>query len=715
MAAYAQPVESNAAASHQLFNFLKAELAPHPGIYSTLARIVIATLITFLIAATFRMPYAAITLYSVFTIDRSSHRAAMIRAAESIVFISIGVGIALLGVELFVQFPLLTFIWYAGELFLAAFLIRTTRLPGPAMNMSMAMYSVHNIWERPYPAAPHLEQTLWVWLTLCLGFVISILVEFAFVQEKPLAQIEAGLDGRLRAVSSFFAAMAAQLSGAVRERQAVLSYASVGTASIRHIIFSLRNTDQSLRSQLLAINTVTALTARLIDVSATIDSAVRLSDEDGQRLKALAGEIDRIRAAYHAHGTIHASGYQPSFGPSDCIPALPELERAVVHIPTAFSASHPQDNDPGMQALEPQEPLSIFLPDAFANPGYLLFAFKTMLASVFCYITYSALDWPGLSTSVVTCLVTALNTTGATKQKQLLRLTGAAFGGLLALVSLVFLLPEIDSITGVTILIAAVSTLSAWFALASPRLSYFGLQTALAFYLALIQDYSATTQLAPARDRALGVLLGLGMMWLIFDALWPVSAVGHMQAGLARNLRLLAQLITALDQPDRLAAIQTIRRLRDRIQGGFAAVHGHADSVLFEFGSPDRRRNLMLRDAALRMQAALRTLFVVQIAISHYRTQVVPENIPLGVKQAQQAFDQALSAWLVQVADAVVELRHAASESQLNEAFEQYENALVPWARRVTSDWVKTRLSGILALSGQAVNLAGGLSTISFT
>ncbi len=214
-------------------------------------------------------------------------------------------------------------------------------------------------------------------------------------------------------------------------------------------------------------------------------------------------------------------------------------------MPTAFDASHTE----GDELLESHEEVPIFLPDAFTNNGYKLFALKTTCAAMLCYVTYSALAWPGISTAVVTCMVTALNTTGATKQKQLLRLLGATAGGLVAIAALVFVLPELDSITSVTLLVAAVSTFSAWFVLASQRLSYFGLQTALAFYLAFLQDYRASTQLSEARDRAVGVLLGLSMMWLVFDNLWPVSALEHMKAGLGRNLQLLADIITDSRQP----------------------------------------------------------------------------------------------------------------------------------------------------------------------
>lgn len=708
MASYAQPVTDRSEASPRLWRWLIAELVPPPGIYPKLARIVVTTVITFIIVATFQMPYAAITLYSVFTIDRSSRRAALLRAIESIVAVSIGVVIALAGIMLVAQLPLLTFVYYAAELFLVAFLIRTTRLQGPAMNMGMAVYSVHNVWQQPYPAGVHMEQTLWVWLTLCLGFAVSVGVEFAFVRENPFGQIVAGLSGRLRALTSLYSDIASDSLKRISASEAVLAYADKGTASIRNLVVLLRSTDPQLHEQLLAVNTMSALVARLVDISATIDPNVIPTDEDRVRLNVLAAELSRVTEALQQTGIVTPANYETTEQPSDAIPLLPELERTTAMIPTAFAASENQA-DPAVQMLATEEHLRVFIPDAFTNPAYKLFALKTMFAAILCYVTYSAFAWQGISTSVVTCLVTALNTGGATKQKQLLRLTGATAGGLIALGALVFLLPEMNSITSVTLLVAAVSAFSAWFALVSPRVSYFGMQTALAFYLALIQNYSASTELAPARDRALGVLLGLAMMWLVFDNLWPISAASEMKTGFAANLRLLAQLITTLDNPDRIAAIRTIRSLRDRIQSGFAAVHSNADSVLFEFGSRDRQRHLALRDLILRLQATLRSLFVVEIAICQYRTQVVPGTRPPEVRDAQRQFDDEFATTLEETAAAVDNGQPVNVRTGLAQELERLRAVVMPWDRSLTDRWVRTRIAGIQELLGQAVRLASDL------
>jgi multidrug resistance protein MdtO len=90
--------------------------------------------------------------------------------------------------------------------------------------------------------------------------------------------------------------------------------------------------------------------------------------------------------------------------------------------------------------------------------------------------------------------------------------------------SQVFILPYLDSIAGFTVLFILVTVMASWFMTSSPRLSYFGLQLALAFYLINLQEFSMQTSLPIARDRVVGILPGLFMMWLVFDQLWGSSA-----------------------------------------------------------------------------------------------------------------------------------------------------------------------------------------------
>ena len=116
------------------------------------------------------------------------------------------------------------------------------------------------------------------------------------------------------------------------------------------------------------------------------------------------------------------------------------------------------------------------------------------------------MDWPGISTAVFSCLITALSTIGASKQKQFMRLSGAFVGGALGIASLVFILPSIDSVTGISLVIAPGTAFSAWFWTASPRINCFGIHVALGFYLTVLQGFSEGTSAHPSAEDAFATL-----------------------------------------------------------------------------------------------------------------------------------------------------------------------------------------------------------------
>jgi uncharacterized membrane protein YccC len=129
----------------------------------------------------------------------------------------------------------------------------------------------------------------------------------------------------------------------------------------------------------------------------------------------------------------------------------------------------------------------------------------------------------------------------------------------------VFILPYIDSIAGFTVLFAAAISIGAWFATSSPRLSYFGVQVSVAFCLINLQEFRFQTSLAVARDRVIGVLLGLFIMWLFFDHLWSTPAGVEMERTLVSALRLLAKLARRPDSTDLRKEIESSYALRESL------------------------------------------------------------------------------------------------------------------------------------------------------
>jgi multidrug resistance protein MdtO len=216
--------------------------------------------------------------------------------------------------------------------------------------------------------------------------------------------------------------------------------------------------------------------------------------------------------------------------------------------------------------------------------------------------------------------------------------------------SQIFILPYLDSIAGFTVLFVLVTGVAAWFLTSSPRLSYFGLQVALAFYLINLQKFAMETSLSIARDRIVGILLGLFMMWLVFDQLWGAPAAVEMKRTFISNLRLLAELAREPLSKELKVATQRDYALRETINANFDEVRSLADAVLFEFSS-SRQQDLALRDRIRQWQPQLRMLFLMRIVLWKYRDQLPGLELPTPVAMAQQEFDHHLATTLDGMAD----------------------------------------------------------------
>jgi multidrug resistance protein MdtO len=450
-------------------------------------------------------------------------------------------------------------------------------------------------------------------------------------------------------------------------------YATVGSSRLRRLILRSEYSRQ-FKAQM---STAIALVGRLVDIAGSFQLALSertgaIDPADRQRCLRLADEV-KLLCEDLMQQQLPREFKRPLQELPSQLPFLPTMERTAALIPKAFSGAESVDEFIAAP-LDEEVPAPLFVADAFSNPAHLQFALRGTLAAMVCYITYTALDWPGLSTSVLTCFITALSTIGSSRQKQVLRLAGAGLGGFVfGMGAQIFVLPYLDTIAGFIVLFAVVTAISAWIQTASARLSYLGVQLALAFYLINLQEFAIQTSLSIARDRVIGVLLGLLSMGLFFDLLGVRNAVDEMYALFARNLEMFAELAEQLLEEDQIKAIRRIRQLRDQISAGFQAVNAQSDAVFLEFG-PSRPRKIQIREDIRRWQPAIRTLLLVQITSVQYLLQKPLSDLPEPIAQAAIGFEsdiaQVMRAMAREVSgnqvDAVPDIRLSAARVQQN-------------------------------------------------
>jgi multidrug resistance protein MdtO len=184
-----------------------------------------------------------------------------------------------------------------------------------------------------------------------------------------------------------------------------------------------------------------------------------------------------------------------------------------------------------------------FVEDAWTNPSHSHFAFKATLAAMLCYTIYTSLDWWGIHTAMITAILVVQGSSAATLHKSALRITGCLIGGLLGLGAIIFVVPRMQGITELVLVVSAVSFIAAWVTTGTERLSYVGLQLAIAFFLSVMGGPQPETNLDTFRNRLVGILLGVVVTGTIFAWLWPERATDERKRTLASAVRLLSTLI----------------------------------------------------------------------------------------------------------------------------------------------------------------------------
>jgi multidrug resistance protein MdtO len=665
---------------------------------------VIAATLVMVICMTFRIHYSYQGAVYALLISRENLRVTLQSAGTALLATCIGAAYLLISAWFVISVPVLHFFWIIVSFFAAFYAFSTMTNYGAAAIFAFTVALGVPLWDRHVSAETNVENTLRVVLAALIGVVVTAVVELALARIKPGDNVVQPIAERLAAVESLLARYAegGPVDHATEKR--VIRLGMLGTSTLRRV---LRHSDYSpqYRAQM---SGVVSLVGGLVDVAATLTQFLfEPSSTDQKQLRNLVGAIASIRTDLMNRRIPVSIQFNPNDRPSRGVPLLLEMEKKVALISQVVAGSKSMD-----EYLPPSDDLpraKLVVPDALTNPEHLKFALKGCLAASLCYIIYNSIAWPGISTAVTTCLLTGLTTIGSSRQKGILRIAGALIGGfLIGMGSQMFILPYLDSIAGFTVLFILVTALASWFMTSSPRLSYFGLQAALAFYLINLQDFAAQTSLSIARDRVVGILLGLFMMWLVFDHLWGSRAAVEMQKTFVSSLRSLAQLEREPLPGEKRVAIQRCYSLRETINTYFDQVRALADGVLFEFG-PSRQKDLTLRDRIRRWQPHLRTLFLIRVALLKYRLRLSGFDLPEPVELAQQEFDEELAKVLDGMADRMVG-KVSERKDNLEHSFEHLEQTIRSCCSEGPQELPTAELQTFLALSRSIESVTMSLS-----
>ena len=684
------------------WKFVRWEVAPYPGRVNTVIRMTVTATLAMFIVVTFRIPNAFLAALYAILLARENLTATW-HGARILVLGFVGATLyTLLGVMLFRDYPLTHFFWVIGSLYLVFFVLRTTTNYAAALAFAIPIGITLPLWDRPLPSEVQVEGTLWPVLIIAIAAGVTVATEALYRSFDRSDPLISSVDDMLHAVQQVAESIAGSRPLPKPILDKILQYRMIGTGRLR-VTLLRQGLDPTRRAERGAM---ISLAGRLIALTGDLErTASRLDGDDVIRLRTLSQRLGTIRAELCKSGIISASSPMLDGRPSSGFAMLQEMERTVALFGEAFQRDETVDGP--QKAPRRDWWRAAFVPDAFQNPEYLRFAFAGCLAASVCYFLYNALDWPGIGqTCVITCIVTALSTVGMSLQAQFLRLAGFVAGGVvLGISAQILILPGIDTIFGFALVFAAGTAIAAWFATSSPRLSFFGVQMALSFYFVNLQGSHVETDLTIARDKAMGVLLGILAMGFIFDRFGTKSDEEQLHKLLVRNLRMLAEFsVFAVSSPAAIAASQ-FSRLRSQINDNFASMESETDAVRFEFEFRNQRaKDIGECERIQRAQPALRAIYLLELSLHSYRAR---RDINYALTQQQaQALDRFLNtysdelthmaAWIAREEDAPMRF----GDDSIRQLLRTFESNVTPGSLVIT-DICQKMNSSLLTLSSE--------------
>lgn len=581
---------------------LRQELLPFHGRLAGALRTTLASCCALVLMMVLQTPAVAPGLYLIFLISYETPYLSFRSSVSSLFFQSVGVAAALLLVILFGNDPMARVLGTAAFSFIAAFLLRACARPGVGMNFGVFSLTSLALWDAHAPAEQLVHNCLWPVATGAIGVSCAVAVEYLFTRRDPFYALKREFEVRMQSLETFFRTLRnpdEQIAFSLSARK-IVQFAFAGQGKMLALLQEVGTRHDGSEEYLENLPLLLPLLGRVLDLSANLalelsSNQSPLSATQTQYLADLCYSIRERREVIFIE-TENLKGEEDAL--TEIGRVLREMQSRRLAAPTVARVKRTHSGKKGVPPW--------FVPDAWTNPEYVVFGLKIALCSTLCYVLYMALNWPGISTAVLTVLITGLSSTAAISQKMIFRWIGSALGGVIfGIGSMVLLFPNMELITSLVLLVGSVTFIASWVA-RSPHFGYIGFQIAFSFYLVAFETFSIPTSMAPGRDRLIGIAIALLVMWAIFFQVKPEKTVSKMRAVLAKALNYQSKLVSLESEiPEREAKGA---RLRELIARELVAVRSMAELLPYEIGM-DRKRSMEEGERILQAGIAAGSLF----------------------------------------------------------------------------------------------------------
>jgi hypothetical protein len=231
----------------------------------------------------------------------------------------------------------------------------------------------------------------------------------------------------------------------------------------------------------------------------------------------------------------------------------------VLHLPPEAREALPPDGGP---------PVARRLLPPF-DPYAAQFAAKIAFACTLSLLIGVVSHQPALETALLNPLILAQGSYGATLRQTWLRLAGVLLGGVIAILTVVAFMANVDNVGAWLMFFFALMLPCAYVALGPVRYAYLGQQVAYTFMIIMIAQKPVTDP-HEALWRFFGTVVGAATLFGTFQLLAPDYAGRQLVSRFADLLRLLLEAHPARDRP--LPPTLRARALHDQIAAALADV-----------------------------------------------------------------------------------------------------------------------------------------------
>jgi multidrug resistance protein MdtO len=570
---------------------IRQELLPFHGRLAGSLRTTLAVTLAVIVMVVFRMPAIAPGAYLIFLLSYETPYLTLTTGFYSFCFQCVGVGSTLLLIMVSGNAPMARVLGTALFSFIAAYLMKTMRRRG-AMDFGVFSLTSLEMWDMKAPTQSLIALSMWPIATGVIGILSAVLIEYVFARRDPFYALHREFETRAKAIGAFLRALAGDeaqcnLRNASKE---LIRLSFAGQGRMQALLEEISNRREGAPVYVDEYPLMLPHLFRLLDLAAQLSLVRRDALQQADRAAALA--LADFCSSLGKH-SLHEKLVAPAIS-AEASGHFFAMQQAAA----AIARLEPHETvrwQPKERGAKPAPPW--FVADALHNPAYWNYALRICLCTTLGYILYMALDWPGLSTVVLTVLIVGLSSTGAISQKMVLRFVGATLGCVvLGIGSIVFLFPHMDTIASFALLIAAVAFVCSWIA-RSPHIGYIGMQMAFSYFLIAFERFSAPVSMTPARDRIIGICLAFVLVWIVFLEIAPVRTVAQMRIALSHALAAQAEMLALLGKNDEASARRRVK-LHETVARQLAAVQSMSEMISYEIGTERqrhlRRSNLLL-------------------------------------------------------------------------------------------------------------------------